>query len=179
MSQGIFPTELKIANVLPLYKADDCMVFNNYRPVSILCMLSKVFEKVMYSRLIDFLEDDKILFVNQFGFRKSHSSYMALMLLVDKLTKALENGVYIICVFLDFSKAFDTVNHHVLLEKLDYYGIRGSALAWFESYLTNRQQYVTYNGVKSSCKNQVWCATRVYTRPHFISFIHQWFSKNL
>ena len=155
------------------------MVFNSYRPVSILWILSKVFEKIMNSHVIDFLEDNKILFVNQFGFRKSHSSYMARMLLVDKLTKALENGVYIICVFLDFSKAFDTVNHHVLLEKLDYYGIRGSALAWFESYLTNRQQYVTYNGVKSSCKNQVWCATRVYTRPPFISFIHQWFSKNL
>ena len=141
-----------LANVLPLYKADDCMVFNNYRPVSILCMLSKVFEKVMYSRLIDFLEDNKILFVNQFGFRKKHSSYMALMLLIDKLTKALENGNYVIGLFLDFSKAFDTVNHYILLEKLDYYGIRGSALPLFESYLSNRQQYVTFNGVKSSCK---------------------------
>ena len=152
MSQGLFPAELKIANVLPLYKTDDCMVFNNYRPVSILCMLSKVFEKVMYSRLIDFLEENKILIVNQFGFRKNHSSYMALMVLIDKLTKALENGDYVIGMFLDFSKAFDTVNHQILLEKLEYYGIRGSALAWFESYLADRQQYVTCNGVKSSCK---------------------------
>ena len=152
MSQGLFPAELKIANVLPLYKADDCMVFNNYRPVSILCMLSKVFEKVMYSRLIDFLEENKILIVNQFGFRKNHSSYMALIVLIYKITKALENGDYVIGMFLDFSKAFDTVNHHILLEKLEYYGIRWSALAWFESYLANRQQYVTYNEVKSSCK---------------------------
>ena len=93
------------------------MVFNNYRPVSILSMLSKVFEKVMYSRLIDFLEENKILIVNQFSFRKNHSSYMALMVLIDKLTKALENGDYVIGMFLDFSKAFDTVNHHILLEK--------------------------------------------------------------
>ena len=92
MSQGLFPAELKIANVLPLYKDDDCMVFNNYRHVSILCMLSKVFEKVMYSRLIEFLEENKILIVNQIGFRKNHSSYMALMVLIDKLTKALEKG---------------------------------------------------------------------------------------
>ena len=116
-------------------------------------MLSKVFEKVMYSRLTDFLEDNKILIVNQFGFRKDHSSYMTLMVLTDRLTKALENGdyMYVIGLFLDFSNAFDTVNHHVLLAKLEYYGIRGSALAWFESYLANRQQYVIYNGVKSSC----------------------------
>ena len=79
-------------------------------------MLSKVFEKVMYSRLIDFLEESKILFVNLFGFRKNHSSYMALMLLIDKLTKAPENGYYIITLFLDFSKAFDTVNHYILLK---------------------------------------------------------------
>ena len=76
---------------------------------------------------------------------------MALMV-IDKLTKALENGDYAIGMVLDFSKAFHTVNHHILLEKLEYYGIRGSALECFESYLANRQQYVTYNGVKSSCK---------------------------
>ena len=77
---------------------------------------------------------------------------MALIVLIYKITKALENGDYVIGMFLDFSKAFDTVNHHMMLEKLEYYGIRWSALAWFESYLANRQQYVTYNEVKSSCK---------------------------
>ena len=81
-----------------------------------LCMLSKVFEKVMYSRLIDFLEANKNLFLNQFGFPKKHSSCMALTLLFDKLTKALENGNYVIGLFLDFSKTFDTVNHYILLE---------------------------------------------------------------
>ena len=87
LSQGVFPDELKIANVIPLYKADDRMCFNNYRPISLLCILSKVFEKVMYNRLISFLEFNKILIENQFGFRKKCSTYMALAVLIDKVIK--------------------------------------------------------------------------------------------
>ena len=150
--EGVFRNELKIANVLPLYKADDDMLFNNYRPVSVLSVLSKVFERIMYNRLISFLERNKILFKNQFGFRKQHSTYMALVLLLDKIVKALENGEYVIGIFLDFSKAFDTVDHNILLKKLEYYGIRGVCLDWFKSYLTVRKQYVTYNGIPSSTK---------------------------
>ena len=151
-NQGIFPAELKIANVIPLYKKDDSMLFSNYRPVSLLCSLSKVFEKVMCNRVVSFLETYKILYEYQFGFRKDHSTYLAIMSLLDRITKCLENGDYIIGVFLDFSKAFDTVDHSILLLKLFHYGIRGNALKWFESYLGNRQQYVTYNGVSSSMK---------------------------
>ena len=150
--EGVFPNELKIANVLPLYKADDDMVFNNYRPVSVLSVLSKVFERIMYNRLISFLESNKILFKNQFGFRKQHSTYMALVLLLYKIVKALENGEYVIGIFLDFSKAFDTVDPNILLKKLEYYGIRGVCLDWFKSYLTVRKQYVTYNGIPSGTK---------------------------
>ena len=153
LQQGLFPDELKIANVLPLFKACDPCVFNNYRPVSLLCVLSKVFEKVMYNRLIIFLENYDILFDNQFGFRKLHSSYMALMVLTDKLIKSLENGEFVIGVYLDFSKAFDTVDHEILLSKLSHYGIRGNSLKWFQSYLSNRKQYVTYNGVSSQVNN--------------------------
>ena len=152
LSQGIFPDELKIANVLPLFKADDSMKFNNYRPVSLLSIFSKIYEKAMYNRLMDFLETHKILYEKQFGFRKHHSSYMAHMILVDNLIKAIENGDYIIGVFLDFSKAFDTVDHSILLSKLFHYGIRGIAYKWFESYLQNRKQCVTYNDTKSSFK---------------------------
>ena len=150
--QGVFPTELKVANVIPLFKADDPMKFNNYRPVSLLSILSKIFEKVMYSRMIDFLETQKILMEKQFGFRKNHSTYMALMILVDNLIQSLENGKYVLGVFLDFSKAFDTVNHTILLTKLYHYGIRGPAFTWFQSYLSDRQQFVTYNGIQSSMK---------------------------
>ena len=153
LSQGVFPDELKIANVIPLYKADDRMCFNNYRPVSLLCILSKVFEKVMYNRLISFLEFNKILIENQFGFRKKCSTYMALAVLIDKVLKSLESGDYMIGVFLDFSKAFDTVDHDILLKKLCHYGIRDTGLKWFQSYLSERKQYVTYNDTKSSIKS--------------------------
>ena len=139
LQQGIFPKELKIANVLPLFKANDPSVFNNYRPVSLLCVLSKVYEKVMYNRLIRFLEDFTILFENQFGFRKLHSSYMVLMVLTDKLIKSLEKGEFVIGVYLDFSKAFDTVDHAILLSKLSHHGVRGNALQWFKSYLSDRK----------------------------------------
>ena len=150
LSEVLFPGELKIAYVVPIYKADDSMQFNNYRPVSLLCILSKVFEKVMYTRLLSFLESQKILFDKQFGFWKQHSTYMALLILMDKLIKSIERGNYAIGVFLDFSKAFDTVNHSILLDKLYHYGIRGNTLKWFQSYLTQRKQYVTYNSTPSS-----------------------------
>ena len=152
LSEGLFPMELKLANVIPLYKSDDSFVFNNYRPVSLLCVLSKVFEKVMYNRLLEFLETYKILTNSQFGFRKSHSTYMALMTLMDRLITSLENDEHVIGIFLDFSKAFDTVDHAILLKKMSHYGIRGNALKWFESYLSNRKQYVTYNGISSVTK---------------------------
>ena len=96
LSEGVFPTELKLANVIPLYKADDAFVINNYRPVSLLCVISKIFEKVMYNRLIDFLETFSILNNYQFGFRKMHSTYMALMTLMNRLITSLENYEYVL-----------------------------------------------------------------------------------
>ena len=150
--QGVFPEELKVANITPVFKADDSKMFTNYRPVSVLTTLSKIFERVMYKRVFDFLDDHNILYEKQFGFRKKHSTHMALMVLIDKLISCIQKGEFVIGVFLDFSKAFDTVNHDILLRKLEHIGIRGVALQWFVSYLTSRKQYVTYNGVQSSMK---------------------------
>ena len=106
----------------------------------------------MHNRLIDFFESRKTLVKEQFGFRKLHSSYMALILLKNKLIKSLEYGEFVIGIFLDFSKAFDTVDHAILLEKLYHYGIRGTTLDWFNGYLSSRKQYVTYNGISSYTK---------------------------
>ena len=147
---GVFPDILKIANVVPLFKKEDPMLFSNYRPVSLLCTLSKVLERIMYNRVIEFLNEHEILFKYQFGFRQSYSTYLAMTVLVDKLVKSVENGDIVVGVFLDFSKAFDTVDHEILLSKLHHYGIRGIALNWFKSYQENRKQFVTYNSVESS-----------------------------
>ena len=118
LSEGLFSTELKLANVIPSYKSDYSFVFNNYRPVSLVCVISKVFEKVMHNRLLEFLETYKILTNSQFGFRKSHSTYTALMTLMDQSITSLENDEHVIGIFLDFSKAFDTVDHAILLKKV-------------------------------------------------------------
>ena len=118
LQEGVFPDKLKIANVIPLFKYDDPELFNNYRPVSVLCSLPKVFERIMYNRLRKFLDEYKILFSYQFGFRKSHSSYMALMTLMDNLINFLDKGEYVIGIFLDFSKAFDTVDHGIFFAKV-------------------------------------------------------------
>ena len=149
LTQGIFPNELKIASVVPIYKNNDRTHFSNYRPVSVLCFFSKIYEKNFYNRLIGFIEKFDILYKNQFGFKRKHSTYMALIVLLDKIVDALERGDCVIGVFLDFSKAFDTVNHEILLQKLEFYGIRGIANNWIRSYLSNRSQYVNYLNDKS------------------------------
>ena len=147
---GIFPSELKIANVVPIYKSGDEMVFSNYRPVSVLPVFSKLLERLVYNRLISHIDDNKLLYEYQFGFQKGKSTHLAIMMLVDKITEALDQGETVVGVFLDFSKAFDTVDHNILLKKMEKYGISGVELQWFEDYLSNRLQYVTYNNHKSS-----------------------------
>ena len=150
---GVFPKELKIAKVIPIYKSGSTMELNNYRPISVLNIYSKVFERIMYDRLTQFLDKYNILYQNQFGFRQGHSTHHALISLVDKITKFLDSGDIVIGVFLDLKKAFDTVDHNILLKKLYQYGIRGNLNKWFKNYLTNRSQYVLFNGITSDIKN--------------------------
>ena len=140
---------MKIARVIPLFKSGEQDIFTNYRPVSVLPAFSKILESVMYNRLLRFFNSFKILYDNQYGFRKHHSTAYALACLYDKISSAIENKEYTVGIFIDLSKAFDTVSHHILISKLEHYGVRGTALRWFENYLSGRQQYVEFNGICS------------------------------
>ena len=133
---GVFPDILKVAKVIVLHKGGSTQDMNNYRPISLLSIFDKIIEKLMHARLYEFLELHKVLFLNQFGFRKRHSTAHSLIEITEVIKESIDKGKYGCGIFIDLKKAFDTVNHQILLTKLEHYGIRGSILKWFESYLT-------------------------------------------
>ena len=153
--EGKFPDQLKIAKVTPVFKTGDKTDPGNYRPISVLSCISKILEKIMYNRLYDYLTKNDILFKKQFGFQKNHSTEHALLELVSEISESFENNKCTLGIFIDLSKAFDTVNHDILISKLRRYGITGTNLDWFENYLTNRKQCVTYDGLLTKTKRIV------------------------
>uniref|UniRef100_A0A3B3DH72 Reverse transcriptase domain-containing protein n=1 Tax=Oryzias melastigma TaxID=30732 RepID=A0A3B3DH72_ORYME len=153
LATGVVPDDLKVAKVIPLFKADDKACFNNYRPISILPCFSKVFEKVVYKRLFFHINNNSILYKHQYGFRKHHSTYMALSHLLDSVTSALDKNKFICSIFLDLSKAFDTVDHTILLSKLQKYGFQHNVLKWLRNYICDRSQFVCINGCISDRLN--------------------------
>ena len=149
MKDGIFPEELKIGNVTPIYKKDNKQLLENYRPVSTLPIFDKIFEKVIYSRLYSFFTAKSTLSNNQYGFRKNHSTSHALNYSVQHVENCTKNGMFVLGIFIDLSKAFDTLDHNLLLLKLERYGIRGNALSLITSYLNGRSQFTTTLNVQS------------------------------
>ena len=147
---GVYPDLLKVAKVIPIFKKGDSTSVNNYRPISILSPINKIFEKIIYSRLLKFINKTNILYKYQYGFRKNHSTEHALIELVDQIRSSIGENKMTCGIFIDLSKAFDTVNHQILLHKLEHYGIRGKALELFKSYLSNRKQYVQIDQSKSN-----------------------------
>ena len=118
ISEGIFPSELKLARVVPIFKSGDPSLITNYRPISVLRFFSKVFEKVIYNHIISFMNKIDVLYDQKFGFRQKHSTQQAIIMLVDKITRSLDAGDIVISVFLDLKKAFDTVDHHILFKNI-------------------------------------------------------------
>ena len=150
LSQGIFPDAMKVARVVPLFKRGERTDWSCYRPISVLCAISKTFELIMARRLFSFLEYCGILSGSQHGFRKAKSTTSAVAQFLNEVHSSWEEKKYALGIFMDLSKAFDCVQHKLLLEKLEALGIRGNVLSWFESYLTNRRQFVEVCGTKSS-----------------------------
>ena len=140
--QGIVRNKLKIGVIYPIHKGDSKFICSNYRPISILPIFSKIIEKLMHKRLTSFLEKYEILFKHQYGFQKGKSTEHAIIDLHSSIIKAIEKKEKACATFIDFAKAFDTVNHKILLKKLEFIGIRGIQLKWFDSDLSNRQQSV-------------------------------------
>ena len=152
---GCVPSQFKLANIIPIHKSGSYKQLGNYRPISLLSNFNKILEKLVYKRLLKFLEWKSVLFDKQFGFRQGYSTQYAMLSIIDKIQSAIDNHFIPCGIFLDFSKAFDTVNHDILVKKLEYYGVRGVSKDWFVSYLSNRKQVVTIN-VKS-CECTVTC----------------------
>ena len=149
LSTGIFPDTLKVAKVIPLFKKGDHLLLDNYRPISILPSISKLFERVIFNQINAYFSSHDMYYNGQYGFRHKHSTQLAALELIDRVTQELDRGNTPINIFIDLSKAFDTLEHGILLSKLQYYGVNGTALKLLTSYLSNRQQFVQIEDNKS------------------------------
>ena len=150
LQSGSFIDLLKVVKVIPIYKNKGSPLdIGNYRPISLLSNIDKIFEKVVHARMIKFLEDNNSIFERQFGFRSKHSTNHSLITITETIRESIDKGNVTCGVFLDFQKAFDTVNHEILLEKLKHYGFRGITNNWLRSYLTKRKQFVRIMGYES------------------------------
>ena len=149
----IFPDPLKIAKMTPVFKTGDLKEISNYRPLSVLPCFSKILERIMHNCLYSYLVNEKILYSKQFDFQKGHSTEHAIAQLTDQIHESFENNNYI-CLFINLSKAFNNIDHAILLKKLESYGIKDTNLAWFRSYLTNIKHYIQItNDSKSDLRN--------------------------
>ncbi len=149
-AHGCFPDKLKVAKVSPIFKTGDRTDPGNYRPISVLPTISKIYERIVHSQLVSYLEKYSLLSNSQFGFRKHHSTETCILSMLDKIYRNLDQGKLGGVVFLDLKKAFDTVNHSILLRKLSSIGVSPHSLLWFQSYLYKRVQSTKIEGVSSS-----------------------------
>ena len=150
LKSSIFPDDLKIARVAPILKEDDRDDMTNYCPISVLCTVARVFQRLLYNQLHDYLIDKKILYKNQCGLRSLHSTALALIDCADNWAINIDYGNINFTLLLDIKKAFGTIGHNILLQKLNHYGVANSELEFFRSYLNNRAQCCNVNGHNST-----------------------------
>ena len=141
--EGLCPQNIKIAEVIPIHKAGASTEVANYRPISLLPILSKIFERLLRSRLLEYFNENNVLCKHQFGFRSGHDTSDAILEFLNHCYSSLDCRKHLLAIYIDLSRAFDTLDHCFLLGKLDHIGVRGSVLEWVRSYLTGRQQFVT------------------------------------
>ena len=164
IEQGYVPQDFKLAKVTPLHKKGSKLDPGNYRPISILSSISKVMEKIVYEQVAKYLEENKLIYEFQSGFRESHSTDTCLIYLNDYIKREIHDGKYCGMVMLDLQKAFDTVDHSILIEKLKAIGLDSTAVKWMHSYLVGREQMVEVNGTLSPPPpSKLWSTPREYT----------------
>ena len=149
IAYGLFPTKLKTGRVIPLHKNGSTTNIKNYRPITTLSVFSKIFEKLVHTRMTSFISRYKIIKTNQFGFQKNKNTSDAILEFLENVYESFDNNNYYLSIYLDFSKAFDTISHNILLDKLDFVGFRGPIHSWIRSFLSNRSQYVEVGGSNS------------------------------
>ena len=150
---GVFPDILKTAKVTPLHKKESKVDVLNYRPILLLSVFIKIYEKLIYTRIYSYLTKNNMIYSKQFGFRSNYSTNHALVSMTEHIRALLDAGDYVCGIFVDLEKAFDTVDHEILCEKLNHYGLRGNVNNLIQSYLSNRKQYVSLNGFNSDIKD--------------------------
>ena len=149
---GCFPEELKIAKITPLFKSGETDLLNDYRSISVLPVFSKILGRIIYNRIDKHISDNLLLYEKQFGFQKGCSTEDAILQLTKEIYESFDKNQFTLGVFVDLSKTFDTVNHDILLTKVTSFGIIGSYIDWFNSYLSNRQQYISYDDKNQKSK---------------------------
>ena len=151
--EGTFPDLIKLAEIVPIFKSGSKTSYSNYRPISLLSPFAKIFESYIYFQLDDFLTKHNVIYNMQYGFRQQSSTELAVNHIVDDLSNCIDNKMVNCSVFLDLAKAFNTVDHCILIKKLEKCGVRGIALEIFKSFLAKRKQFTTVNGQKSTAKH--------------------------
>jgi hypothetical protein len=157
INQAVFPDQLKIARVTPIFKGGELTNLSHYRPISVLPVFSKILERILYNKILNHLSENKILYNNQYGFKKNNSAEHAILQLTRYIGDSFETSQYTLGIFIDLSKAFDTIDHEILYNKLEHYRITGNTLLLLKNYLTNRKQFIQIDSSLSSNILNITC----------------------